>query len=186
MRLNPVLVVAASAATANAYCQSMGYPARTSKDFPPGWNGLAKTPPRGWRSWYAYYTHMNQQMIEDAIDALAAKNRTVKGWDGEVSLCDLGYCSAGIDEGWEGCGLGVNGTQHYVNGTPAVNPTTFPDMKGLVDYGHSHGVKMGWYFNGCGCIEKTEPASGWDVNCPSRDSNRCTRRTKQRCWLPLP
>ena len=26
----------------------------------------------------------------------------------------------GIDEGWEGCGMGVNHTQHYVNGTPAV------------------------------------------------------------------
>ena len=33
-------------------------------------------------------------------DALAAKNRTVKGWDGQVSLCDLGYCTAGVDEGY--------------------------------------------------------------------------------------
>jgi len=23
---------------------------------------------------------------------------------------------------------------------------------------------MGWYFNGCGCIEKREPAAGWGVN----------------------
>ena len=58
----------------------------------------------------------------------------VAGWDGPVSLCDLGYCMAGIDEGWEGCDLGVKGTQHYLNGTPAVNPRSFPDMKGLVDY----------------------------------------------------
>ena len=88
---------------------------------------------------------MNQDMITDVIDALAAKNRTVKGWDGKVSLCDLGYCAAGIDEGWEGCGLGVNGTQHYLNGTPATNPKLFPDMKGLVAYGHKKGLKMGWY-----------------------------------------
>ena len=113
--------------------------------FPPGWNKLAQTPFRGWRSWYAYYTQMNQDMITDVIDALAAKNRTVKGWDGKVSLCDLGYCAAGIDEGWEGCGLGVNGTQHYLNGTPATNPKLFPDMKGLVAYGHKKGLKMGWY-----------------------------------------
>ena len=113
--------------------------------FPPGWNKLAQTPFRGWRSWYAYYTQMNQDMITDVIDALAAKNRTVKGWDGKVSLCDLGYCAAGIDEGWEGCGLGVNGTQHYLNGTPATNPKLFPDMKGLVEYGHKKGLKMGWY-----------------------------------------
>ena len=142
----------------------MGYGPRTSKAFPPGWNGLAKTPPRAWRSWYAYYTRMNQGMIEKVVDALAARNRTVKGWDGPVSLCDLGYCMAGIDEGWEGCGLGVNHTQHYLNGTPAANPTTFPDLAGLVAYGHSKGVKMGFYYNGCGCIEKREPASGWDVN----------------------
>ena len=111
------------------------YGRRTSNDFPPGWNGLAKTPFTGWRSWYAFYTSMNQSIIEGVIDALAARNRTVKGWEGKVSLCDLGYCAAGIDEGWEGCGLGANGTQHYVNGTPATNTHNFPDMKGLVNYG---------------------------------------------------
>jgi hypothetical protein len=151
-----------------------------------GWNGLAMTPYRGWRSWYAYYTQMDQADIADVIDALTAKNRTVKGWDGKVSIADLGYTAAGIDEGWEGtcalhwptatpppsdssalwcagCGLGVNGTQHYLNGTPATNSKLFPDMKGLVDYGHKAGLKMGWYFNGCGCIEKRMPASGWDI-----------------------
>ena len=89
--------------TTSAYCNTMsrmGYGPRTSKAFPPGWNGLAKTPPRGWRSWYAYFTGgmLNQNTMEQVIDALVAKNRTVKGWDGPVSLCDLGYCSAGIDE----------------------------------------------------------------------------------------
>ena len=73
-------------------------------------------------------------MIREVVDALTSKNRTVKGWEGKVSLCDLGYCMAGIDEGWEGCGEGVNSTQHYLNGTPAVAPT-FPDMKELVEYG---------------------------------------------------
>ena len=88
-------VVLSAAAPARAYCNSMGgapfnYGPRTSKAFPPGWNGLAKTPVRGWRSWYAYYTHMDQGMIKEAVDALVAKNRTVAGWDGKVSLCDLG------------------------------------------------------------------------------------------------
>lgn len=58
----------------------------------------------------------------------------------------------------------VNGTQHYVNGTPAVNPKLFPDMRGLVQYGHAHGLRMGLYLNGCGCIERTEPASGWAID----------------------
>ena len=142
-----LLVLIVHPPAVHGYCNGMGgqgYGPRTSKAYPPGWNGLVKTPARGWRSWYAYYTKMNQKMIEDAVDALAAKNRTVKGWDGKVSLCDLGYCTAGVDEGWEGCGQGVNGTQHFVNGTPAANPVTFPDVKGMVDYGHKKGVKMGW------------------------------------------
>ena len=61
----------------------------------------------------------------------------------------------GIDEGWEGCGMGVNHTQHYLNGTPAVN-TKFPDLAALVKYGHAAGVKMGFYLNGCACGERTE------------------------------
>jgi alpha-galactosidase len=93
-------------------------------------------------------------MMKDAVDAVVAKNRTVKGWDGQVSLCDLGYCAVGIDEGWEGCGEGVGKSQHYANGTPAVNPK-FPNLKELVDYGHSKNVKMGFYQNGCACGEKT-------------------------------
>ena len=46
-------------------------------------------------------------------------------------------------------------TQHYANGTPAINPK-FPDIAGLVKYGHSRGLKMGWYENGCACGEKIE------------------------------
>jgi len=53
----------------------------------------------------------------------------------------------GIDEGWEGCGMGVTvsgrKTQHYANGTPAIN-AKFPDIGALVKYGHSKGLKMGW------------------------------------------
>ena len=84
-----------------AYCNAMrGWPKRSTAAFPPGWNGLARTPFRGWRSWYAFYTDMDQAQIENVITALAEKNRTVEGWEGKVSLCDLGYCAAGIDEGW--------------------------------------------------------------------------------------
>ena len=51
------------------------------------------------RSWYAYYTKFDEADIKDVIDALTTKNRTVKGWEGQVSLSDLGYSAAGIDEG---------------------------------------------------------------------------------------
>ena len=59
-------------------------------------------------------------------------------------------------EGWEGCGKGVNHTQHAANGDPVIATDRFPDMKGLVDYGHSKNVLMGWYENGCACGERVE------------------------------
>ena len=60
-------------------------------------------------------------MMLDAARALVAKNRTVAGQSAPVSLCDLGYCSVGVDEGWEGCGQGVNGTQHDAQGLPTID-----------------------------------------------------------------
>ena len=65
-----------------------------------------------------------------------------------VCVCaDVGYDSVGIDEGWEACGAGVvvdgRKTQHYANGTPAINEK-FPDMANLVAYGHSKKLRMGW------------------------------------------
>jgi hypothetical protein len=52
-------------------------------------------------SWNAFGPRITQDMMVQAVDAMVAKNRTVAGWEGKVSLCDLGYCSVGIDEGWE-------------------------------------------------------------------------------------
>ena len=85
---------------------------------------------------------MSQENMEASIDALAAKLWTVDG-KANRSLFDAGYTSAGIDEGWEACGKGVNKTQHAANGDPVIN-TKFPDMGGLVKYGHDKGFKMGW------------------------------------------
>ena len=122
-------------------------------------NGLALLPPMGWRSWNTYYADINATKISAQIDAMAAMRDRSTGAPsatGNVSLLSLGYGSIGIDEGWEGCGLGVNGTVHYVNGTPTVDPKRFPDMPGLVRYGHGKGVKMGFYLNGCGCNERAE------------------------------
>eukprot|EP00039_Didymoeca_costata_P010421 m.140153 g.140153 ORF g.140153 m.140153 type:complete len:560 (+) comp14820_c0_seq2:34-1713(+) len=133
--------------------QKWGPPGQANGQFPPGWNGKARTPPMGWRSWNAFGNRISQQTFIDAIDAMVAKNFSVDGT--MVSLLDIGYSSVGIDEGWEGCGMGVNHSQHYINGTPAIN-SKFPDIKGLVDYGHSKNLTMGFYQNGCACGERTE------------------------------
>eukprot|EP00658_Telonema_sp_P-2_P036208 TRINITY_DN26237_c0_g1_i1.p1 TRINITY_DN26237_c0_g1~~TRINITY_DN26237_c0_g1_i1.p1 ORF type:complete len:560 (+),score=92.76 TRINITY_DN26237_c0_g1_i1:54-1733(+) len=73
-----------------------------------------------------------------------------------VSLAELGYKAVGIDEGWEGCGLGVNSTHHAADGQPIVNASRFDDLGSLVEYGHSKGLEMGWYLNGCMCPETVE------------------------------
>ena len=120
--------------------------------FPPGFNGLAKSPPLGWRSWNCYGSRVSQSDISATIDAITSKVWTING-KANMSLLDAGYSSVGIDEGWEACGKGVNGTQHDAKGNPVVN-AKFPDMAALVKYGHDAGLKMGWYENGCACGER--------------------------------
>ena len=123
-------------------------------DFPPGWNGLATTPPLGWRSWNSYGNRVSADNFNATMQAMAAKVWTVDG-KSNVSLIDIGYATAGIDEGWEGCGQGVNGTQHDAAGNPVINDK-FPDMASLVKQGHDLGLKVGWYENGCACGERHE------------------------------
>lgn len=144
-------------------------PVQRSKDFPPGFNGLAKTPPLGWRSWNAFGNRITQDMMIEAAEALVAKNRTIAGHSGNVSLCDIGYCQVGVDEGWEACGAGVNGTQHNADGTPTIDPT-FPDTKGMVDQIHALGLKAGWYLNGCKCGERTEVELNYEGDIKSLDA----------------
>merc|ERR1711865_251027 len=125
-----------------------------SKDFPPGWNGLARTPPMGWRSWNAFGNRISQDMMLEAAVAITSANRTVRGVS-NMSLCDLGYCSVGVDEGWEGCGAGVDNTQHDAKGFPTID-SAFPDTTGMVQKIHQLGLEAGWYLNGCKCGEHIE------------------------------
>ena len=39
------------------------------------------------------------------------------------------------------------------SGAPLVNKHRFPDMKAMVDFGHSLGLKVGTYLNNCICME---------------------------------
>ena len=109
-----------------------------STDYPPGWNGLVKSPPMGWRSWNAFGPGITNATFVAAIDAITAKLWEVDGK--MVSLADVGYLRVGIDEGWENCsGPDPNNglRQHDEAGFPMVNTDKFPDLKWLVDYGHA-------------------------------------------------
>lgn len=114
----------------------------------------------GWRSWNAWGNRVSQTNMEASMDALVAKLWTVDNKP-NVSLFEAGYTTAGIDEGWEGCGKGVHGTQHDAQGNPVINQK-FPDMSGLVKKGHGLGLKVGWcvpVHDGHGCSRAADPRS---------------------------
>lgn len=107
-------------------------------------------PPRGWRSWNAFSGDINQTRIEAQIGALV-----------DSGLLAAGFGEIGIDEGWEGCGRGVNGSYHDMDGNPLVDLTRFPDMAGLVRRARMKGVGVGIYMNGCEPCAKEERGLAW-------------------------
>jgi len=122
-------------------------------------NGLGITPPRGWRSWNQFDTGVNQSIMEAQFDALAARTRLVDGVP--TSLLDLGYASAGIDDGWQKCGSGPGGVGfHNSSGYPIVDEGKFPDMRAMTAKARKLGINPGWYANNCACKE-TRPACAY-------------------------
>lgn len=81
-------------------------------------------------------------------------NRTRRDSAGNLaSLLDLGYNNVGLDDNWQACGEGYEGSFHDLDGNPLINKTRFPSMQGMTNYGHSVGLRMGWYMNNCICLE---------------------------------
>lgn len=103
----------------------------------------------GWRTWNAFRMSINQSRISSIIDGITLRRWSINGTP--TSLADLGYNAVGIDDGWEACGAGVNGSFHNSTGFPIIDASRFPDMAALVSRGHAAGVSVGWYMNCCGC-----------------------------------
>ena len=113
--------------------------------------GLALSPPMGFRSWNSMGKDVTQAKMQGAMDKLVEKRRY--GGGDPISLADLGYATAGLDDAWQACGTGINGSFHAADGTPLVNSTTFPNMGAMVEYGHKLGLGVGFYINNCICAE---------------------------------
>lgn len=109
-------------------------------------NGLAITPPLGWRSWNYYGMRFTQQdMLQQAAAVTARRG-------GRPSLRDVGYDHLGVDMGWEGCGRGLNGSFHSADGWPIVDSDKFPNLTAPMNEElHGMGLKTGFYFNPCWC-----------------------------------
>mmetsp|Transcript_69541 Transcript_69541/g.148735 ORF Transcript_69541/g.148735 Transcript_69541/m.148735 type:complete len:743 (+) Transcript_69541:45-2273(+) len=111
---------------------------------------LQRTPPMGWSSWYAFGAGVNQTVMEATFHKLT--NRSVLP-SSSRSLQDVGYVFANIDDGWQACHTGVDGSFHSATGEPLVNTTTFPSMSAMTHKAHAMGLKPGFYINNYICAE---------------------------------
>jgi alpha-galactosidase len=90
-----------------------------------GPDALALTPPLGWNSWNVWGGNVDDAKVRAAADGMVRSG-----------LAGHGYAFINIDDAWEGA--------RDTNGEITTN-AKFPDMKGLVDYIHSKGLKAGIY-----------------------------------------
>jgi alpha-galactosidase len=86
---------------------------------------LAATPPMGWNSWNLFAEKVTDKDVRAAADATVSSG-----------MKDAGYIYINIDDTWQG--------KRDANGVLQPN-SKFPDMKGLADYVHSKGLKIGIY-----------------------------------------
>jgi alpha-galactosidase len=88
-------------------------------------NTLAATPPMGWNSWNLFAERVTDKDVRAAADAMVSSG-----------MKDAGYIYVNIDDTWQG--------ERDAQGNIQAN-SKFPDMKGLADYVHSKGLKIGIY-----------------------------------------
>ncbi len=105
-----------------------------------GAHTLALTPPLGWNSWNAWGNTVTAEKVRASADGMV-----------KSGLARQGYTYINIDDVWEAgnepnpSGRGRNvAAARDANGEIMTN-ANFPDMKGLVDYIHSLGLKAGIY-----------------------------------------
>jgi alpha-galactosidase len=100
-------------------------------------NNLALTPHMGWNSWYVWENHVTEKIMRAAADAML-----------ENGMIDHGYMYVNIDDCWSvkptSDNPEINGVARDSAGNLLTNKR-FPDMKGMVDYIHSKGLKAGTY-----------------------------------------
>jgi alpha-galactosidase len=89
-------------------------------------NGLVRTPPMGWNSWNKFAGRVTAEDVKGMADAIVSSG-----------MAKAGYVYVNIDDTWEGQSRDANGN--------ITTNTKFPDMKGLADYVHSKGLKIGIY-----------------------------------------
>jgi alpha-galactosidase len=89
---------------------------------------LAATPPMGWNTWNTFGSEINEALIEETADAMAANG-----------MRDAGYVYIVLDDAWSA--MERDGDDRLT-----AHPERFPSgMKALGDYLHARGFKFGIY-----------------------------------------
>ncbi len=92
-------------------------------------NGLARTPPMGWSSWNQFGDRIDEQLLLQTMDAMAANG-----------LRDAGYVYINLDDGWQR----HKGARRDHPLEP--DPAKFPHgLRWLADQAHARGFKLGIY-----------------------------------------
>ncbi len=87
---------------------------------------IALTPPMGWNSWNCWGLSVSQEKVMSSAAALINRG-----------LADYGYSYINVDDAWEAEERAPDGR--------IVTNEKFPDMKGLGDWLHGNGLKLGIY-----------------------------------------
>jgi alpha-galactosidase len=89
-------------------------------------DAIALTPPMGWNGWNSWASKIDQEKVIASAEAMV-----------KTGLINHGWSYINIDDTWQG----VRGGK-----LAALQPNDkFPDIKGMVDYIHSLGLKAGIY-----------------------------------------
>jgi alpha-galactosidase len=98
---------------------------------------IALTPPMGWNSWNCFAGAVSAEKVKAAADAMV-----------NSGLINHGWTYINIDDFWEKHSASkdpsLGGPGRDAQGRMVPNPR-FPDMKGLADYVHGKGLKIGIY-----------------------------------------
>eukprot|EP01084_Bolivina_argentea_P065694 119743_1 len=102
-------------------------------------NGLALTPPMGWLSWVKFKCAVNcTKSPEGCINAQLYE--TMADYLVSDGYKDVGYIHINIDDCWN------TKTRNVTTGEQMADPQRFPQgIKGVADYIHAKGLKLGIY-----------------------------------------
>lgn len=98
---------------------------------------IALTPPMGWNSWNCFAHAVSAERVKAAADAMV-----------KSGLINHGWTYINIDDFWQNHRDSKDATLRgpFRDAKGFIVPNTrFPDMKGLADYVHGRGLKIGLY-----------------------------------------